>query len=142
MSKTWMSALNKRHRLHARLEEGEALAAGAGGGRLEDLLGHRNGGELLGAGLDGGLVVRGGRHAAGLGRRELVLGGRKLLGGRVEIAHSRDLALLSGGLGGRLLVLVRAVRLDRVHEGLLQHVVVVLGVGLSRAQVPELALGL
>eukprot|EP00972_Heterocapsa_arctica_P048425 7140689-Heterocapsa_arctica.AAC.1 len=67
------------------------------------MFGLRDGGELLGAGLHGGLVVRGARHAAGQGRRELVLGGREFLGGRIEIAHGRGLAVLIRGLGGRLL---------------------------------------
>ena len=85
------------------LQEGVGLGDGPGGGLLEDLLGLGDDLELLVARGHGGVVVRGGGHAAGLRLGELVLAGLELDDGLLEVALGGGLALLGGSLGGLLL---------------------------------------
>ena len=126
----------------ADLQQRVGLLNGAAGALGKDLLGIGDDLQLGRAVRDGLLVVRGGLHAVAVGRLERLLRVRQVLLGDHEVALSGGLGLLRGGLGALLLVHLLGVRGDGVLQGLLHHVEVVLGLGLSLAEVRQLALGL
>mmetsp|Transcript_36950 Transcript_36950/g.80703 ORF Transcript_36950/g.80703 Transcript_36950/m.80703 type:complete len:361 (+) Transcript_36950:586-1668(+) len=124
------------------LEQGIALPHSTGRRRLQQLGGFGQDLELLRAGGHSCLVVCSGLHAVAVGQLERIFGACQVLVSTCKIGLGHGLGLLGSGQRRLFRCRILVVRRDLVFQGLLQHLVVVLGACLRFAQVAQLLLRL